>query len=404
MTGIHPLHRAWRLLPAGARRAALSRMTALLAPHPERPAPPCQTGIVVAGEIGRASGLGEGARLMASALEQLGVPVWRLEAGLNTPKFCAAGLPPPGAPLVIHVNAPLLAAALWRLPKGMLAGRRVIGYWAWELPVVSPGWRVGAPFVHEVWTPSHFSAAALAPLAPGRVHVVPHPLAACPPQPSALTRADFGLPEQALVVLVSFSLASSFERKNPLGAIAAFRAAFGGQADRIMILKAGHAGDAPADLARLRAAIAGIPNIRLETRMLPAADNHALTRCADIVLSLHRSEGFGLVPAEAMLLARPVVATDFSGTTDFLDASCGCPVGYRLVPARDPRGVFEAPGACWAEPDTSQAAEALRRLADDADLRARIGAAGQAAARARLGSGALAAAVRRLGLDLPHAA
>ena len=368
---------------------------------PDRPAPPAQAGIIVGGEISRASGLGEGARLMASALRGLEVAVWTMEAGLSVPgEVSASTLPalPAGAPLVLHVNAPQLPAALLRLGRGRLRGREVVGYWAWELDVAPPSWRAGARFVHAIWTPSRFSAAALEKLAPGRVRVVPHPVAASPPQPSALGRADFGLPQAAIVVLVSFSLASSFERKNPLGAIAAFRAAFGERPDRILVLKIVHAGHAPADLARLQAATGGAANIRLETRLLPQADSHALTRCADIVLSLHRSEGFGLVPAEAMLLGRPVIATDWSGTTDFLDATCGVPVGYRLVPARDPRRVFEAPGAVWAEADQGDAAAALRRLADDPGRRAAIGAAGRLAAQSRLGPGALAEAVRSLGL------
>jgi glycosyltransferase involved in cell wall biosynthesis len=121
------------------------------------------------------------------------------------------------------------------------------------------------------------------------------------------------------------------------------------------------------------------------------------------VLSLHRSEGFGLVPAEAMLLGRPVVATDFSGTTDFIDSGCAMPVPYRLIPARDPRGVFEAPGADWADADIGAAAQALRLLAGDPALRARIGAAGRAAAMARLGAAPLADAVRGLGLALSQA-
>ena len=122
---------------------------------------------------------------------------------------------------------------------------------------------------------------------------------------------------------------------------------------------------------------------------------------ADIVLSLHRSEGFGLVPAEAMLLGRPVVATGWSGNMTFMDDSCAALVGYRLVPARDPRGVYAVPGATWAEPDIAHAAEWLRRLGDDPGLRARLGPAGQVAARARLGTAPLAEAVRALGLAVP---
>ena len=360
--------------------------------------------MIVGGEIGRASGLGEGARLMAAASRQLGVPVWTIEAGLQPHDVPDAGAFPQGAPLVLHVNAPLLPAALLRLPRGLLRGRRIVGYWAWELETVPPIWRHGARFVHEVWAPSRFTATALETLAPGRVRVIPHPVASVPPVPSALTRADFALPDKAFVVLVSFSLASSFERKNPLAAIAAFRAAFGEAPDRILVLKIVHADHAPADLARLQSAIAGGPNIRIETRVLPAADSHALTRCADVVLSLHRSEGFGLVPAEAMLLGRPVIATDYSGTTDFLDPTCAMPVPYRLIPARDPRGVFEAPGARWAEADIGAAAAMLTRLAADSALRVRLGQAGRAAATAKLGAGPLARAVESWGLPVPEAA
>jgi len=255
--------------------------------------------------------------------------------------------------------------------------------------------------VHEIWTPSRFTAAALEGLAPGRVRVVPHPVAASPPAPSALDRSDFGLPERAFVVLTSFSLASSFARKNPLAAIAAFRQAFGAQRDRILVLKLGHAAHWPEDFAMVRQAVGDASNIRIELRDLPAADSHALTACADVVLSLHRSEGFGLVPAEAMLLGKTVVATDWSATAEFLDADTGVPIPYRLIPAVDPRGVFEAPGAVWAEADVGAAAAALRALAADPARVKFLGDAARRHARARFTAAPLHDALQGLGLSLP---
>jgi len=77
-----------------------------------------------------------------------------------------------------------------------------------------------------------------------------------------------------------------------------------------------------------------------------------------------------------------------------LDADSAALVPYALVPARDPRGVLEVPGAVWAEPDVGAAAEALRRLADDPAARAALAARGQAKARAALGVGSLEAAFR----------
>jgi glycosyltransferase involved in cell wall biosynthesis len=97
-----------------------------------------------------------------------------------------------------------------------------------------------------------------------------------------------------------------------------------------------------------------------------------------------------------------VVATGWSGNLDFMDADSAALVGYRLVEARDPRGVFEAPGAVWAEPDVAEAAAALRRLADDEAARVALGRRGAAAARARLGTEPLAEALRALGLLRPR--
>ena len=383
-----PLHRAWRLLPREARRTVLRQALAYVAPRPDQPAPASRAGIAVGGELDRASGLGEAARLTLGALSKIGVPNWPVKPGGRPP--------PPGAPLILHVNPPFLPLELIRLGRGLLRGRRIVGYWPWELPVVPESWRTGLRFVHEVWTPSHFSAAALKLLFPD-VRVVPHPVAAQPPTPSRLCRADFGLPERAVVTLVAFNLASSYERKNPLAAIAAHRLAFGDRPDRILLLRVGNPHHFPGDFAALLAA-AQAPNVRVETGTLPRDDAHALMASCDIVLSLHRSEGFGLVPAEAMLLGKPVIATDWSGNCDFMDAGCAAMIPARLIPARDPRGVFEAPGAVWADPDVEVAASWLVRLADDPAQRAELGAAGQAAAQARLGPAPLADAVRALGL------
>jgi glycosyltransferase involved in cell wall biosynthesis len=396
------LHRLWQALPANARRRVLARATALVAPRPQQPPPPVHPGLVVGGEVGRASGLGEAARLMLAGLAELGVAGWPLRAGLRIPgetddvPVDDRGAPPDGVPLALHVNAPHMAVALLRLPRGLLRGRRVIGCWAWELPVAPADWAIGARFVHEVWVPSRFTAAAVEPLLPGRVRVVPYCVACRPPAPAALDRQAFGLPEGAVVVLCSFSLASSFERKNPLAAIAAFREAFGDRPDRILVMKIGQATHFAPDLQRLREAASDLGNVRFETRTLPLADNHALTACADIVLSLHRSEGFGLVPAEGMLLGRAVVATNWSGNVDFMDAETAALVPYRLIPAVDPRGIFQAPGAVWAEADVGAAAAQLRRLADDAEGRHALGARAQMAARQRLGPAALAAALHAL--------
>ena len=390
-----PLHRLWRGLPAGPRRALLRHGTEWLAPRPDHPPPAVTGGIAVAGELDRASGLGEAARLTLAGLRAHGVPCW--EAGPGRP------LPPPGVPLILHVNAAALPAAMLRLGRDLLRGRRVIGVWPWELPVVPAPWHAGFGFVHQVWAPSRFSADAIRRAMPPAfaardIPIVPHPVAAQPPNP---TPTALDIPPGAVVTLVAFSLASSLERKNPLAAIAAHRLAFGARPDRILLLRVGDPGHFPADFARLQAAAADLPNIRLDTRTLSRDAAHGAMAAADIVLSLHRSEGFGLVPAEAMLLSKPVVATAWSGPADFLDPAWSIPIPYQLIPAHDSRGVFTAPGAVWAEPDIHAAAAALRELADNPARRAQLGAAARDAAERHFGTAPLAAAVRALGLPVP---
>lgn len=389
-------HHLWRLLPRGPRRRAALAVASTFAPHPvAEPLRPA-SGIIVAGPLGHATGLGEAARVLRQSIARLGLPVWSvdLDAPVLPPSLPAA------APLLIHANPPLLPLALRALPAGMIGQRMVIGYWAWELTKPSPLWERGKNFVHRVWTLSDFSAEGLAPLGVP-VRAVPLPLALSPPRPSALTRADFGLPAEAVVTLASFNLASSHARKNPEAAIAAHREAFGGREDRILVLKVTNPDHFRRDMASL-AALADGPNIRILTETLSTADTHALTLACDIVLSLHRSEGFGLVAAEAMLLGKPVVATGWSGNLEFMDAESAALVAYKLVPAVDPRGVYEAPGAEWAEADVHDAAAHLRRLADDPEARLALAARGQAHAVAALGPAKLCAALADIGLAVPE--
>jgi glycosyltransferase involved in cell wall biosynthesis len=394
-------HRAWRLLPTEFRRTAMAGMAAQFVRRPSHSPPSVSHGAIVAGDMAGANGLAENARLIHAILASHGLSRGFVPLGLPSvvPAVAAeveAALPDDAA-LLAAVNAPILPVGLLRYPRNFIRNRLVIGLWAWELPVVPKHWQYGARFVHEVWVPSTFSAEALEHLAPGRVRVMLHPLGALP---LAVTgdRAGFALPEDRLVVLTVFNLSSSMERKNPLGSIAAFKAAFGARDDVLFVLKLSGVEDYPADLRTIRAAIGDAPNIRLIADTLPAAALRGLIAASDIVMSLHRAEGFGLIPATAMLLGRPVVATGWSGNLDFMTPECSALVSYRLVPVVDPRGTYQLPNAMWAEPALEDCVAWLRRLADDSGLRGRMAAAGQAHAREKLGEAPLLAALAANGI------
>jgi glycosyltransferase involved in cell wall biosynthesis len=390
-------HAAWRLLPREFRRRALTRVAAGIARKPDATPPAHSRGVIVAGEFGLPSGLAQSAVIMHEVIEAAGLARGCMPIGLPTLVPVSTAPMPADAALLAVVNAPIFPLGLLRLPRRFISGRRVIGLWAWELPEVPKTWHDGARFVHEIWAPSAFTAAALEPLAPGRVRVVPLPLAAVA-LPAEGSRASFGLPEDALIVLTVINLASSMARKNPLGAIAAFKAAFGASRDHLFVLKLSGTAAFPNDLREISEAIGDAANIRLMTETLPEPQLRGLIGCGDIVLSLHRSEGFGLVPATAMLMGRAVVATGWSGNLTFMNPDCSALVSHRLVAPVDERGTYEVAGALWAEPDVEDAAARLRELAGDPAARARLAQAGQAHARQVLGAAPVLAALAESGV------
>lgn len=393
------LHRqVWQRLPYGLRRAALFRGASMLAP---RSVPGAIAGppITVVGPLRASSGLGASARLCLEALRANGVKAAALDitAALRQP----ATLPPPEPPnaiepgpgtLILHVNAPLTGMALLAVGRRRAAGKRIIGYWNWELPEVPPDWALGVGLVHEIWVPSTFTATAIAPIARGRpVHVVPHPVALVAP-PAQLAR-EAGT---HFKVLSLFDASSSLARKNPEGAIAAFQAAFGDDPSARLVLKTQRMSEAGKAATRLRE-LADAPNIMVLDATFDAAGLETLYAEADVLLSLHRAEGFGLTLAEAMRRGIPVVATGWSGNADFLSDEVGIPIPWSLVSAQDDQRTYHHPNLRWAEPDVAAAAAALRRLRADPALARRLGAAGAVWAAEEWSGGAYRARLAAIG-------
>jgi glycosyltransferase involved in cell wall biosynthesis len=377
----------WQRLPRAWRRAALFHAAALLAPRPSANAGPTAP-IIVAGVFDTASGLGESARLCYDALNSAGVNVSGIDltAGLmqpnDVPGFAFAdgrSCEGPGT-LILHVNSPLVPLAMCRLGRRLVGAKYIVGYWAWELPEVPPDWRHGIPFVHEIWVPSRFVADAIRPLAAGRpIHIVAHPVALSRSHGVSPPRSS----DRPFTVLTVFNAASSFARKNPCAAIQAFRRAFGDDRTTRLIVKGSNLSSLPQAVALLKDAANSAPNVVFMDEVLSAAGIAGLYDEADVFVSLHRSEGFGLTIAMAMLRGVPVIATGWSGNVDFLNNETGIPIRYRLIPAKDEQGTYHHPNMMWAEPDVDEAATALRRLRADPRLRAQLGTqAAQFAARA----------------------
>ncbi|MDB5393486.1 MAG: hypothetical protein JWM91_992 [Rhodospirillales bacterium] len=381
-------HGIWRTLPRELRRKLLYRAIDAVAP-PATPADRLRPGpVIVGGQLTTASGLGESARLCLDALRALGwdaghadVSKLFLRPDLPADLSGKPAQPGEGGTLILHVNGPYMRYVATRLGRRFLAGRRIIGYWAWELPIMGPDWLRGVSQVHEIWVPSRFNADALPTDVKVPVRIVPHPVTA---HGAVSARDRFGLAGDTFVVLTAFDMGSTYIRKNPRAAITAFRQAFGDDPNCLLVLKVSHPHDAVWAMVDLKDAIAGMSNVRLIPETLSRSDMAALVASADVVLSLHRAEGFGLLLAEAMLHQIPVVATGWSGNVDFMTPDDSGLVGYRLVPVDDPQGTYTVPNAQWADPDSTEAAAWLIRLRADPEFRRQLGRRARDAATEKL--------------------
>jgi glycosyltransferase involved in cell wall biosynthesis len=389
------LRHIWRsvLLPPAIRRAvtpavrlavtAANEVRAMRAPPPT-PIDQVRVGPVsLAGFHNSVIGLGMAARLNRTTLDQLGFEVDAVDLSpmINQQDFGRKDFgvaqhvmgKVDGGVLLLHVNPPELGHALAWLGAGMTRNVYRVGYWAWSLPVIPSLWARHLRHFHEIWVPTSFVADAIKsrvpPNRPIDVRIVPLPV---PPMPDVRpNRAAFGLPESACVVLTMFDMRSSMARKNPLGASAAFRQACGDDPRACLLIKVSHPEIATDQFARLRRA-AGCSNVRILTEILDDEKSYSLTACADIIRSLHRAEGFGLVMAEAMRLGKAIVATNWSGNIDFMTKDTAALVDYDIVDVDDPQGNYR--GQKWADARITHAAALLKGLVDDRSRRAMMGA------------------------------
>ncbi|MEZ5296181.1 MAG: hypothetical protein R2697_07900 [Ilumatobacteraceae bacterium] len=166
---------------------------------------------------------------------------------------------------------------------------------------IPDSFREAIGLVDEIWAGSDFVADAFRAITDTPVRVVPVPVSE--PDVPELAREYFGLPDDRFVFLVTFDYLSVAERKNPIGAIEAFRSAFPEQRPDgpMLVVKSLNADRRPQHHERAVIAAAGREDIVLIDRHATRGEQMALTRMADCLVSLHRScRGAGLHLMEAI--------------------------------------------------------------------------------------------------------
>jgi glycosyltransferase involved in cell wall biosynthesis len=357
-------------------------------------------GINVIGYVSAPFGLGVAARNTVRIIAEKGIPVAVADLPLDKERSnrdhtfdnvtVKNGQPLPYHVNIFHCNPPVHGALIDKKIYSPACGHCLnAAVPFWELPVLPEFWRQELAAMDLVLCPSRFIEQTVAVSLSGPRPLVRHyPQTAFLPERRAPGRARFGLPEKGMLFVLSFEPASDCDRKNPWAAIEAFCAAFAKYEDAYLVIKlnTNHRSAAvEQSLSRLREAAGTDRRIIIRDEIFPYDEVIAFYESCDAYVSLHRSEGLGLGPMEAMLLGKPVIATAWSGVMDFMDEANSCLVGYRLVPVTSPvyRQLLGGVQAVWADPDVAQAAAWMRRLYADEGVRNTIGKNAQTSMLAR---------------------
>jgi glycosyltransferase involved in cell wall biosynthesis len=353
------------------------------------------TGVNLLGYFESEKGVGEGVRSNLRIIKATGLPYvlnnW-VDSGSSNVESVSEKLDTSN-PYVINLMT-LNADGLQVFGRGhsaYLKGHYNIGYWAWELSDFPHEWDSSFGYADEIWTPSKFTAAAVASCSPVPVTVVPHSLLSTDFD-VAPNRAAFALDPNVFLFLFIFDFHSFLERKNPLGLIHAYKNAFADRKDVQLLIKSSHSAQHQDDLALLQDAAHG-SNVKILDMVLTREAKQQLMVTADCYVSLHRSEGFGLTLAEAMMCGKPVIATAYSGNVDFMSDSDSFLVPYRMVALDRTHGPYKS-GYQWADPDLDCAVDFMRYVESHREAAATVGSRAKAKVCDILSPAAIGASVR----------
>ncbi len=345
-------------------------------------------GVNVIGYVRSEHGLGQSPRLFSTALQAIAIP--HVLVDFNIGNSCRTNdashehliSEQPRYPInIFHINADQMPVVCQNLSISFFKDHYNIGFWHWELPELPDAFLSGFNSLEEVWVPTSFVHDAISKKSPVPVVKIPHAIQFTV---EPCRRADFGLPEQGFLFLTMYDFSSYQERKNPKGALDAFDRAFDRTDSRVvLVIKTQNSHHHPQALEELQNWLEGRKNVVWLDKTLTRQEVYNLESLCDSYLSLHRSEGFGLGPAEAMYLGKPVIATNWSGNTEFMRQDNSLPVNYKLITIEKSIGVYEK-GQTWADPDIEHATWLMRQVVDDHELCNRIGRNAQQSIRTEL--------------------
>jgi glycosyltransferase involved in cell wall biosynthesis len=323
-------------------------------------------GVNLVGFVRGQMGLGEDVRMASAALEAAGIPhaLFDVPPGPAVPQQDNSLAHRLTDRLPYKVTLYCMSAfdmATLYLTRGpaFFAGQYRIGYWPWELLRFPGLWNDVYALVDEIWTGSTFTARSYRAHCPKPVRRLPCPVVL--PKAEPVPRRELRLHHaDAFAFVYPFDVNSHLARKNPLGLIRAFRLAFPPRdLDVALLLRVNGNPDGHRGWAEVVAESAADHRITILAGTLDRQASLGVVAASDCLVSPHRAEGFGRNIVEAILMGIPVLATAYSGCTDFLAPEEGLP--FALTPVREGDYPF-GEGLSWAEPSIIEMARRMKKV------------------------------------------
>lgn len=246
-----------------------------------------------------------------------------------------------------------------------LPGVRNIGFTVFEADRLPTAWVGMCNAMDAIWTPSAWARAMF--IASG----VTVPVFVVGPDADA-GKYDAGRKGPAADRFRLLSVFQWSERKNPTGLIRAFCAAFDGDPDATLLLKAHRFSDATQNTKFMHDAVQSVlrqmrparalPRIELATGFLSDRQMRELYASAHGVVGLAHAEGWGLPAWQATLAGTPVVHTGWSAPMEFLHPQGVVRSNLAPVFGMEDFVDFYDIDMHWADPHLDHAVELLRSL------------------------------------------